>query len=374
MAVHFHSLSVKRVSREAAGACAITFGIPQPLHAAFDFRPGQFLTLRAMLDGKEQRRSYSICSSRQRYATDGEIDIGIKPVQGGSFSNWATQSLRPGDTIEVLPPEGRFTPRVAGARHRVGFAAGSGITPLLSIIATTLAQDPASSFTLVYGNQRQSTIMFSEALQDLKDSYPARLALIHVLSRQPQETALFNGRIDAAKVGELLRNLLPVAGIDEAFLCGPEGMIDDAGRALLAAGLAPDRLHAERFYSDGAMAAPSAAATPAALPAPSGTLLDPLETSTAASTRLEIILDGKTHWLTMGPQDRVLDVALNAGLDLPYSCKGGVCCTCRARVLEGRAEMEKNYTLEPWEIDKGFVLTCQSRPLTGLLVVSYDER
>ena len=362
MAVHFHPLSVKRVSPEAAGAIAITFGIPQPLRATFDFRPGQFLTLRAMLDGKEQRRSYSICSSRQRYATDGEIDIGIKPVQGGSFSNWATQSLRPGDKIEVLPPEGRFTPRVAGARHRVGFAAGSGITPLLSIIATTLAQESASSFTLVYGNQRQSTIMFSEALQDLKDSYPARFALIHVLSRQPQETALFNGRIDEAKVGELLRTLLPVGGIDEVFLCGPEGMIDAAGRALLAAGLAPDRLHAERFYSDGAMAAPS------------GTLLDPVETSTAASTRLEIILDGKTHWLTMGPQDRVLDVALNAGLDLPYSCKGGVCCTCRARVLQGRAEMEKNYTLESWEIDKGFVLTCQSRPLTDVLVVSYDER
>ena len=372
MAVHFHSLRIKRISPEAAGASAITFDIPPALRAEFDFRPGQFLTLRTMLEGKEARRSYSICSPHQRYSNDCEIDVGIKPVEGGGFSSWATQSLRPGDTIEVMPPQGRFTPRVAGARHRVGFAAGSGITPMLSIIATTLAQDSASSFTLVYGNQRLNTIMFNEALQDLKDSYPARLALIHLLSRQPQETTLLNGRIDQAKVGELLRTLLPVAGIDEAFLCGPEGMIDAAQSALLAAGLAPDRVHAERFYSDGALAAPSG--TSGAGAAPSQSHASSASTSTSASTQLEIILDGKTHSLVMGPQDRVLDVALAAGLDLPYSCKGGVCCTCRARVLEGRAEMEKNYTLEPWEIDKGFVLTCQSRPLTDVLVVSYDER
>ena len=374
MAVHFHPLRIKRISPEAAGTSAITFDIPPALRAEFDFRPGQFLTLRTMLEGKEARRSYSICSPHQRYSNDGEIDVGIKPVEGGSFSCWATQSLRPGDTIEVMPPDGRFTPRVAGARHRVGFAAGSGITPMLSIIATTLAQDSASSFTLVYGNQRLNTIMFNEALQDLKDSYPARLALIHLLSRQPQETTLLNGRIDEAKVGELLRTLLPVAGIDEAFLCGPEGMIDAAQSALLAAGLAPDRVHAERFYSDGALAAPSGTSGAGAAPSQSHASSSSASASASASTQLEIILDGKTHSLVMGPQDRVLDVALAAGLDLPYSCKGGVCCTCRARVLEGRAEMEKNYTLEPWEIDKGFVLTCQSRPLTDKLVVSYDER
>jgi len=378
MAVHFHPLRIKRVSPEAAGASAITFEIPAALRAEFDFRPGQFLTLRAMLEGKEARRSYSICSPHQRYADNGEIDVGIKPVAGGTFSCWATQSLSPGDIIEVMPPAGRFTPRVADARHRVGFAAGSGITPMLSIIASTLAQDAASSFTLVYGNQRLNTIMFNEALQDLKDSYPSRLALMHLLSRQPQETALLNGRIDEAKVGELLRTLLPVAGIDEAFLCGPEGMIDAAQGALLAAGLAPHRIHAERFYSDGALAVPSgnsgAGAVPSQPHAASSLATAPASISASASTRLEIILDGKTHSLAMGPHDRVLDVALEAGLDLPYSCKGGVCCTCRARVLEGRAEMEKNYTLEPWEIDKGYVLTCQSRPLTDKLVVSFDER
>jgi ring-1,2-phenylacetyl-CoA epoxidase subunit PaaE len=368
MAVHFHPLRIKRVTPEAAGAAAITFEVPPALRADFDFRPGQFLTLRAMLDGKETRRSYSICSPHQRYTRDGEIDVGIKPVEGGSFSLWAVQALRAGGTIEVMPPDGRFTPRVAGARHRVGFAAGSGITPLLSIVATTLAQQPDSSFTLVYGNRRMNTIMFNEALQDLKDRYPARLTLIHLLSRQPQETALLNGRIDAAKVDELLGGLLPVESIDEAFLCGPEGMIDAAQTALLAAGLAPERLHAERFYSDGALAAP--ADRPQQRPA---TASQPVADA-APHTRLQVVLDGKTHSFAMGPQDHVLDVALDAGLDLPYSCKGGVCCTCRARVLEGRVEMEKNYTLEQWEVDKGFVLTCQARPLTPTLVVSYDER
>lgn len=366
MAVHFHPLRIKRVSPEAAGAAAITFEVPPALHREFDFLPGQFLTLRAFLEGKEERRSYSICSPHRRYALGGEIDVGIKPVEGGRFSRWAVQALQPGQSVEVMPPEGRFTPRVAGARHRVGFAAGSGITPLLSIIATTLEQDSGSSFSLVYGNQRMNTIMFNEALQDLKDRYPDRLTLVHLLSRQPQETALLNGRIDQAKVAELLHTLLPVAGIDEAFLCGPEGMIDSAQAALLQAGLAPERIHAERFHSDGALAAPAARPiAPAAVRAAAAAV---------APTRLEIVLDGKTHSLAMGPQDRVLDVALEAGLDLPYSCKGGVCCTCRARVLQGRAEMERNFTLEQREIDQGFVLTCQARPLTPVLVVSYDER
>ena len=366
MAVHFHPLRIERASPEAAGAVAVTFGVPPALRAEFDFQPGQFLTLRTRLDGKEERRSYSICSPHQRYLQDGEIEVGIKPVEGGSFSRWAVQALRAGETVEVMPPEGRFTPRVVDARRRVGFVAGSGITPLLSIISTTLAQQPDSSFTLVYGNQRMNTIMFNEALQDLKDRYPARLTLIHLLSRQPQETALLNGRIDQAKVNELLQTLMPVGSIDEAFLCGPEGMIDAAQAALLGAGLAPGRVHAERFYSDGALAAP--AARPVA-PAPVRAAA-----AAEAPTRLEIVLDGKTHSLAMGPQDRVLDVALEAGLDLPYSCKGGVCCTCRARILEGRAEMERNFTLEPAEIEQGFVLTCQARPLTPTLVVSYDER
>jgi ring-1,2-phenylacetyl-CoA epoxidase subunit PaaE len=361
MAAHFQPLPVKRVTADAAGSAAITLQVPSDLRRAFDFQPGQFLTLRATIDGQETRRSYSICSPRQRYAAAGEIDIGIKPVVGGLFSRWALAHLRPGTTIEVLPPDGRFTPRVAGARHRVGFAAGSGITPMLSIVASTLATEPDSRFTLVYGNQRLNTIMFNEALQDLKDRYPARLSLIHLLSRQAQEVELLNGRIDEGKVAQLLATLVPADSIDEAFICGPEGMIEATQRALVAGGIPAERIHAERFLS-----ATQSLAAPRHAPVRSA--------AGEAQHRLEVVLDGKTHQLAMGDDDKVLDIALEAGLDLPYSCRGGVCCTCRARVLEGRVEMEKNFTLEQWEVDKGFVLTCQARPLTARLVVSYDDR
>src|SRR5512140_292072 len=363
MAIHFHPLTVSRVTPEAAGSAAITFAVPADLRSVFDFQPGQFLTLRAQIAGVEIRRSYSICSPHQRYRTDGEIDIGIKPVAGGVFSRWALAQLRPGSAIDTMPPDGRFTSRRPDARHRVAFAAGSGITPGLSIIATTRAAQPDASFTLVYGNQRVDSIMFNEALQDLKDRYPARLALVHLLSRQAQEVELLHGRIDEAKVGELLRTMLPPPSIDEVFLCGPEGMIGAAQRALLAAGVSPEHIHTERFFTESA--APRAlTAAPAA----------PEGHSRSHPHRLDVVLDGKTHHLGMNAGDKVLDVALEAGLDLPYSCRGGVCCTCRARVLEGKVEMEKNFTLEPWEVAKGFVLTCQSRPLSDRVVVSYDER
>lgn len=364
MAVHFHPLTVRRVMPDAAGSAAFTLGVPPELRGTFDFQPGQFLTLRASVDGAEARRSYSICSPRSRYLAAGELDVGIKPVEGGAFSRWALTQLLPGMSVEALPPDGRFTPRAAGARHRVGFAAGSGITPMLSIIASTLESERDSLFTLVYGNQRISTIMFNEALQDLKDRYPPRLSLIHLLSRQAQEWELLNGRIDEVKVAELLATLLPPQSIDEAFLCGPQGMIESAQRALIAAGVPAERIHSERFFSAGQGSAPDAAKNRPARTAANAT----------ASHRLEIVLDGKTHRLAIGDGDKVLDAALEAGLDLPYSCRGGVCCTCRARVLEGKVQMEKNFTLEQWEIDKGFVLTCQARLLTDRLIVSYDER
>jgi ring-1,2-phenylacetyl-CoA epoxidase subunit PaaE len=363
MAAHFHPLAVRRVTPDAAGSAAITLAVPAALREGFDFKPGQFVTLRAIIDGQETRRSYSICSPRQRYLQSGEIDIGVKPVEDGIFSRWAVAHLRAGQSVDVMPPDGRFTPRIAGARHRVGFAAGSGITPVLSIMASTLVSEPESRFTLVYGNQRANTIMFNEALQDLKDRYPARVSLIHLLSRQPQEVELLHGRIDEAKVGELLRSLLPPSDIDEAFICGPEGMIDSTLQALIAGGVPAERIHAERFFAASQRPVPNPARRAA-----------PVMSEQAAPHRLQVVLDGKTHQLAMGDDDRVLDVALEAGLDLPYSCKSGVCCTCRARVLEGKVEMEKNFTLEPWEIEKGFVLTCQARPLTERLVVSYDER
>jgi ring-1,2-phenylacetyl-CoA epoxidase subunit PaaE len=362
MAIHFHPLIVRRITPDAASSAAFTLAVPAELRNAFDFEPGQFVTLRASVDGEEARRSYSICSPRSRYVQSGELDIGIKPVAGGTFSAWALAQLRPGMTVDVMPPDGRFTPSMAGARHRVGFAAGSGITPMLSIIASTLEAERDSQFTLVYGNQRVSTIMFNEALQDLKDRYAARLNLVHLFSRQAQELEVLNGRIDEPKVAELLRTIIPADSIDEVFLCGPEGMIESAQRALLATGIAAERIHTERFFAVG-----QPSPVPPAKPRSAMSVASPAH-------RLQIVLDGKTHHLAIGDDDKVLDVALEAGLDLPYSCRGGVCCTCRARVLEGKVQMEKNFTLEQWEIDKGFVLTCQSRPLTAKLVVSYDER
>lgn len=366
---HFHPLVIKRVTPEAAGAVAVSFAIPPALREMYGFTPGQFLTLRATIGGEPVRRSYSICSSTQRLAAEHDIEVGIKPVEGGVFSNWATQ-LQAGDTLEVMPPEGRFTPRLKGGVHRVGWAAGSGITPLLSIIASTLAGEPDSTFTLVYCNQRTGSILFNEALQDLKDRYPARLTLIHLLSRQSQEVELFNGRLDAAKVSELLATLIPPGGIDETFVCGPEAMIEGCEQALLAAGVPRERIHAERFTTAGQ---PASAIKSGAVGAGS-TRANGQNGLQVGTIRLSVQLDGKAHELRMHAHERVLDVALAAGLDLPYSCKGGVCCTCRAKVLEGQVAMEKNFTLEDWEVKKGFVLSCQARPLSDSVRISYDER
>ena len=370
---YFHSLIISRVTPEAAGAVAVCFAIPPELRDVYVFTPGQFLTLKAQIEGESVRRSYSICSSTQHLSDAHEIEVGIKPVEGGIFSNWATR-LQAGDTLEVMPPDGRFTPRLSGAVHRVGWAAGSGLIPLLSIIASTLAGDPGATFTLVYCNQRSSTILFNEALQDLKDRYPARLSLIHLLSRQEQEVALFSGRLDAAKVSELLGSLIPANTIDEAFICGPEAMIEGCEQALLAAGVPKAHIHAERFLSglpvENAIKSGAARAYPTRATGQNslrnGVVSGPIQ--------LTVQLDGKAHALRMFAHERVLDVALAAGLDLPYSCKGGVCCTCRAKVLEGEVAMEKNFTLEDWEVKKGFVLSCQARPLSDSLSVSYDDR
>ena len=363
-APRFHELTVKRVSPEAAGSLAVTFAIPPDARATFAFQPGQFLTLRATVDGQEIRRNYSISSPRSRLAKAGELEIGIRPVAGGVFSNWAAQSLKAGDKLDVMPPDGRFVVRKQRAIHRVGFAAGSGITPILSIAATTLEEQPESKFTLVYGNRRMSSVMFNEALQDLKDRYPDRLTLIHVLSRQAQEVDLLQGRIDGDKVRAIIAALLPVASMDEVFICGPEAMIAATEKALIAAGVPDSRVHAERFTSGPAMAAKVQADTDAAHE----------RKPAARDIALTVVLDGKQHELQIGADEHVLDAALNAGLDLPYSCKAGVCCTCRARVLSGEVVMDRNFTLEPAEMDQGFVLTCQARPTTVKLVVSFDER
>jgi ring-1,2-phenylacetyl-CoA epoxidase subunit PaaE len=362
--LRFHDLRVTRISPEAAGAVAVGLHVPDELLASFDFAPGQYLTLRASINGAEVRRSYSICCPHSHLQQQHELVVGIRPMAGGVFSNWAASTLQVGDRLAVLPPDGRFVSQRPRALHRVGFAAGSGITPILSILASSLEDQPDSKFTLVYGNRSMATVMFNEALQDLKDRYTDRLTLIHILSRQAQEADLLQGRIDAEKVQALIAALLPVGSMDEVFVCGPAAMIGATLGALLGAGVPEKHLHAERFTSptlEALRPATRQATVAAGLPAD-------------GQVALTVVLDGKAHALHMHPDQHVLDAALAAGLDLPYSCKAGVCCTCRVKVIQGSVAMDKNFGLEPWETDKGFVLSCQSRPTSDRVTVSYDER
>jgi ring-1,2-phenylacetyl-CoA epoxidase subunit PaaE len=357
MTPRFHPLKVARIERETADAVCLTFEIPAELAADYRFDPGQHLGLRVRLGDDEMRRSYSICSAPH----DDELRIAIKKVAGGRFSAWAVDTLQPGVVIDVMTPEGRFhTPLdSAQARHYVAFAAGSGITPILSLARTILAREPKSSFTLVYGNRRQSSVMFHEALEDLKDRYLTRFVLYNVFSREVQEVELFNGRIDAAKVGAFLDTLIPVATIDEAFVCGPASMIDEVEAALLAAGVAAGHVHVERFGTPIA----GGAAEPA------------VHADDAAEARITVAIDGVQREVDfLREHASILEAGLAAGLDLPYSCKGGMCCTCRARLIEGEVKMHKNFALEQADVEAGYVLCCQSYPLTERVVLSFDDR
>ena len=357
---HFHDLPVLAIEPEAAHAAAITLQVPPDQVQAYAFEPGQFITVRAQVQGQMVRRSYSLCSTPAELAQHGRIRIGVRAVEGGLMSNWLTQQLQVGQSLNAAPPEGRFVIKRPRALHRVGFAAGSGITPILSILTHTLEGSAQAKFTLVYGNRRMDSVMFNEALQDLKDRYPDRLTLIHILSRQAQEVPLLEGRIDQAKVIDLMQVFLPVNSMDEVFICGPEPMIEATESALLGAGVKRERVHTERFASAGS-AAPVARSKSRA----------PAETG---DVKLSVIVDGKRHDMHMQSTQRILDVALQAGLDLPYSCKAGVCCTCRAKVMSGQVSMEKNFTLEEGEMKQGFVLSCQAVPTTPEVVVSFDER
>ena len=361
MTPQFHPLRVAQVRPETSDTVSIAFDVPDALRDAYRFTQGQFLTLKAPVGGNDVRRSYSICSGVQDYAESGELRVAVKLVDDGVFSTWVHDNVEAGQTLDVMTPDGRFHVPLdpATSRHYVAFAAGSGITPVLSLIRTTLAMEPNSRFTLVYGNRSVDTIIFSEALEDLKNQYLSRFTLYHVLSRQPQEVDLLHGRLDRERVGRFLGSLIPIDDIDAAFVCGPASMIDEVEEALKAAGLDPHRIHAERF----GVPLGQRRETHVSLEGQTGT------------AELVVVLDGKQHKMRLPLGNaKVLDTALAAGLDLPYACKGGVCCTCRAKVLEGEVEMEKNYTLEPWEMEKGFVLTCQARAVTPRVVVSYDER
>ena len=365
-AFKFHNLPVSNITPEAAGAVAITFQVPEDLRGGFNFKAGQFLTLRAIIDGNDVRRSYSISSSQNAYAQNGTLEVGIRPVQGGVFSNWAASKLKVGDVLRVMPADGRFIVQRPRAIHRVGFAAGSGITPILSILASTLEEQTESKFTLVYGNRRMDSVMFNEALQDLKDRYPDRLTLIHILSRQAQEVPLLEGRIDGDKVRAIIDAFLPVGSMDEVFVCGPEAMIEATEQALLAAGVKAERIRTERFSSPTLEALSPEQRSQA--------VLGQKATRDAGEVQLTVVLDGKPYDMPMNRNEKILDIALSLGLDLPYSCKAGVCCTCRCKVMEGTTVMDKNFTLEKPEVAQGFILSCQARPTSDRVVVSFDER
>jgi ring-1,2-phenylacetyl-CoA epoxidase subunit PaaE len=361
----FQPLRVKRVSPEAAGAVAVAFDVPAALRDTFRFEPGQFITLKAAPNGEEVRRNYSISSTRRRLAETGEIEIGVRPVEGGLVSNWLATAVAAGDTLSVMPPEGRFVIKRARAMHRVGFAAGSGITPILSIAATSLEEQTQSKFTLVYGNKRMASVMFNEALQDLKDRYPDRFTMLHILSRQSQEVDLLQGRIDEEKVKAIAATLLPIASMDEVFVCGPEAMIESVEATLIALGLPAKRLYSERFATAHAAPKPQR---------PAGASGEVAHADTAKQVKLSLTLDGKLHELALGADEHVLDAALEAGLDLPFSCKAGVCSTCRCKVTAGSVVMDKNFTLEPEEVAQGYVLSCQARATSTQVAVDFDHR
>ncbi|EKF20763.1 1,2-phenylacetyl-CoA epoxidase subunit PaaE [Nitratireductor pacificus] len=357
MAPRFHDLKVVGIERQTPDAVAIAFEVPADHTDTFAFTPGQYLTLATDIDGEEARRSYSICSA----PGDAVLRVGVKKVADGRFSTFVNDVLSVGDTIRVMPPQGRFT-ALKGERHDyLLFAAGSGITPMLSIARTVLAHEKDSTITLVYGNRSTETIMFLEELNDLKDRYMGRFTLIHLLSREAQDVDIFNGRIDAGRVAELAGGgLIAPLEADGVFLCGPGEMIDAVSASLEAMGVARDRIRFERFTPSGEAPAPRKASKAA-------------REAVEEGAAIEVVLDGVRRSFAMNDADgTVLDAAHRAGIELPYSCAGGMCCTCRCRVVEGQSEMAVNFSLEPWEVEAGFTLACQTRPTAQKLVLDFD--
>ena len=346
----FRELTVTQIDRLCADAVAVTFDVPPELADEYRFRPGQSLTVRRMIGGTDERRSYSICSPAGQPPR-----IGVREVPGGALSGWLVHEVRPGDRIEVQPPSGSFTPDLSVPGRHVLVAAGSGITPVLSIAASALA-DQASEATLLYGNRRAESVMFADEVADLKDSYPVRFELAHVLSREAQEVELFSGRLDADRLRRLVPALCDVAGVDHWWLCGPYGMVTDAMTVLAELGVPAERVHRELFYVEDVA------------PEPEHHAEQPL----TGGCEVTVVLDGRQTTTTIAADTPVLDGAQLARPDLPFACKGGVCGTCRAKVVAGEVRMRRNFALEQSEIDNGFVLTCQSLPVSEKLTVDYD--
>ncbi|MGH3714793.1 MAG: 1,2-phenylacetyl-CoA epoxidase subunit PaaE [Micromonosporaceae bacterium] len=355
----FHKLAVAAVDELTDDAVAVAFEVPAELREVFAFQPGQHLTLRR--PGEDDvRRSYSICSTPDELE-QGRLRIGVRLVEGGAFSTYLHEELKSGDLLEVMPPLGHFTTAYAPdrARHYAAIVAGSGITPVLSLLSTGLQTEPESRFTLLYGNRYARSVMFTEELADLKDVHPQRLQVAHVLSREPQEAELYSGRLDPDRLNRIFDTVVPLSDVDEWFLCGPQGLVDGARAVLAERGVAAERVHVELFFAEGEEADRRTAVAPPAAD----------DTDAADVT---IVLDGRSSSFRMGRAERVLDAARRVRGEVPFACTGGVCGTCRAKLVQGEVTMARNYALEPDELANGYILTCQSSPVTDELTVDYD--
>jgi len=361
MSVIFHPLRVRSIEPDTAEAVVISFDVPEELRGVFGFTQGQYLTLRKEIDGQDLRRSYSICAG----VDDGELRVGVRKVQQGLFSNWINSSLQPGDTLQVMAPQGRFFVPIEpkARRHHVGIAGGSGITPILSIMKTVLAREPLSRFTLIYGNRQLRSTMFKEEIEDLKNRYMTRVVLQHVFSDEHTDVPINVGVMNREKIAEFLQGLVPPGSIDHVYICGPFQMNDEAEAALLEAGVPEERIHIERF---GLAQSPTGTV---------GAVVHEPQPGDAETARITIVRDGLAREIpfTKG-QPSILDAASSAGLEVPYSCTSGVCGTCRAKLLEGEVRMERNFALDKNEVAGGFILTCQAHPLTERVRLSFDER
>ncbi len=356
--LHFHPLRVSRIVADTDEARVVSFAVPEALHDEFAFQPGQYLTLRRCVGSDDLRRSYSICAS----PADGELRIGVRHVPGGAFSSWLHEALREGDTLDVMPPQGKFTvPAGDGSpRHLLLVAGGSGITPMMAIASHVLATEPAARVTLVYANRKSASTMFKEELEDLKNRHLARFSLIALFSRETVESPLNAGRLDQAKMASLLARVIDVRRINEAFVCGPHGMNDAVQAALSQAGMDRARIHIERFGVP---------------PSQADDHLHDARPGDAPQARVTVIRDGVTREIdfTAGTPS-LLDAVARAGIDVPFSCKSGVCATCRAKLTAGQVRMDRNFALDAADMAAGFILTCQAHPLTGHVAISYDER
>jgi ring-1,2-phenylacetyl-CoA epoxidase subunit PaaE len=348
----FLPLTIKAIQPQTEQAICIAFDVTPEISETFEYQPGQHLTIRHMTDNGEIRRCYSICSDVQE-----DMSIAIKKIDQGQFSTWANEHLEVGQTLEVMPPQGVFFQKAAkaGGQNYLSFAAGSGITPILSIVKTVLSTQPDANFTLVYGNRSWQQTMFSEQIMDLKDRFRTRLQLVNIFSREISESDLFNGRIDADKLQQLFDAQLISADVEHCFACGPEEMMEAVETVLPKLGIDRKNIHTERFHT-GTVNKPTAQ-----------------QIEKRSEERVNIILDGRELIIEVSKQDdSILEAALNAGADLPYACKGGVCATCKCKVIEGEVDMAVNYSLEQDELDQGYVLSCQSLPVSPNVRLSFD--